>query len=46
MAGTTDLTAGQSIRGNLVFELPKSAKPRWFKYHVQGGDTGTWKLSG
>ena len=27
MPGTTDLTAGQSIRGNLVFELPKSAKP-------------------
>ena len=43
--GTTDLTPGQLVQGNLVFELPKSARPRWFKYFVQGGDTGTWKLS-
>ena len=42
--GTTDLTPGHSVQGNLVFELPKTAKLRWFKYFVQGGDTGTWKL--
>ena len=31
--------------GNLVFELPKTARPRTFKYVISGGDTGTWNLT-
>ena len=45
MPGTTDLTPGQFVQGNLVFELPKKARLRAFRYVVQGGDTGTWHLT-
>ncbi len=45
MPGTTDLTPGQFVQGNLVFEVPKKASLRAFKYVVQGGDTGTWHLT-
>ena len=45
MPGTTDLTPGHSVQGNLVFELPKKARLRRFVYVVPGGDTGTWALT-
>lgn len=45
MPGTTDLTPGRSIQGNLVFELPKKATLRTFIYAVQGGSTGTWNIA-
>jgi hypothetical protein len=45
MPGTTDLTPGQFVQGNLVFELPQTATLRTFSYAVPGGGTGTWDLS-
>jgi len=45
MPGTTDLTPGRFVQGNLVFELPKQTRLRAFRYAVQGGDTGTWRLT-
>jgi hypothetical protein len=45
MPGTTDLTPGQVVKGNLVFEISKRASLRAFRYVVQGGDTGTWHLT-
>jgi hypothetical protein len=40
------LIPGQAMSGNLVFELPKTAKLRTFEYVVTGGDTGVWDLTG
>jgi hypothetical protein len=45
MPGTTDLTPGQFVQGNLVFEVPTNASLRTFVYTPQGGDTGTWNLT-
>ena len=45
MPGTTDLTPGQVVQGNLVFELPTKASLRTFIYAPEGGDTGTWNLT-
>src|SRR5207248_247752 len=39
------LNPGQVQVGNLVFELPRSAKLRTFRYVLIGGDTGTWNLA-
>ena len=39
------LTRGQLQVGNLVFELPKRAKPRTFRYALIGGDSGSWDLT-
>jgi hypothetical protein len=40
-----DLEPGRVQVGNLVFELPKSARPRTFKYVISGGNTGAWDLT-
>jgi hypothetical protein len=39
------LEAGRAQVGNLVFELPKSARPRLFRYVISGGSTGVWDLT-
>ena len=39
------LEPGRVQVGNLVFELPKSARPRIFRYVVSGGNTGAWDLT-
>ena len=39
------LNPGQVQVGNLVFELPRSAKLSTFRYVLVGGDTGTWNLA-
>lgn len=45
MPGTTDLAPGQAVQGNLVFEVPKNARLHTLTYIVQGGDTGSWRLT-
>lgn len=39
------LEPGRVQVGNLVFELPKSARPRIFRYVISGGDAGSWDLT-
>jgi hypothetical protein len=39
------LEPGRVQVGNLVFELPKRASPRTFKYVISGGTAGAWDLT-
>jgi hypothetical protein len=39
------LETGRVVVGNLVFELPKSARPRIFRYVISGGDAGAWAMT-
>jgi len=39
------LEPGRVQVGNLVFELPKTARPRTFNYVISGGGTGAWDLA-
>jgi len=39
------LAPGQFQVGNLVFELPRTARLRTFRYVLVGGDTGSWDLT-
>jgi hypothetical protein len=45
MPGTTDLSPGQAVVGNLVFELPRNARVRKFIYGVHEGSRATWSLA-
>ena len=45
MPGTTDLSPGQVIVGNIVFELRRKARARKFAYVVQGGSSASWSLA-
>jgi hypothetical protein len=39
------LNPGQVQVGNIVFELPRSAKLSTFRYVLTGGDSGVWNLT-